>query len=189
MTTIPPPVAALSLAVSEWISVLGTEKISTELTERKIIETTSFESASKVHAVLFPGSVQDIIKCLRIARHHGIPLYPVSTGKNWGYTSGAPTADAVILNLHRMNSILDFNEELGYVTLEPGVTQRQLFDFLQSRNSKLWMDATGASPDCSIIGNTVERGFGHTPYSDHFAHSCNLQVVLPSGDVVQTGMG
>jgi 4-cresol dehydrogenase (hydroxylating) len=88
-----------------------------------------------------------------------------------------------------MNRILDFNEELGFVTIEPGVTQRQLFEFLQSRQSKLWMDATGASPDCSIIGNTVERGFGHTPYSDHFAHSCNLQVVLPSGEVIQTGMG
>ena len=189
MTVISPHATALSLALSEWASVLGPENVSTDLPHRKTLETTSFECTSKVHAVLFPGSVEDVVRCLGIARGHGIPLYPVSTGKNWGYTSGAPTADAVILNLGRMNQILDFNEELGYVTIEPGVTQRQLFDYLRSRQSKLWMDATGASPDCSIIGNTVERGFGHTPYSDHFAHSCNLQIVLPSGDIIQTGMG
>jgi 4-cresol dehydrogenase (hydroxylating) flavoprotein subunit len=33
----------------------------------------------------------------------------------------------------------------------------------------------------------VERGFGHTPYGDHFAHVCGLQVVLANGDLVHTG--
>jgi 4-cresol dehydrogenase (hydroxylating) flavoprotein subunit len=88
-----------------------------------------------------------------------------------------------------MNRILDFNEELGYVTVEPGVTQGQLFEFLRRRNSKLWMDCTGASPNCSLIGNTMERGFGHTPYGDHFAHSCGLEVVLPDGQIIETGFG
>ena len=51
-----------------------------------------------------------------------------------------------------------------------------------------WMDATGAGPDCSIIGNTLERGFGHTPYGDHFAHVCALEVVLADGSVLSTGL-
>jgi 4-cresol dehydrogenase (hydroxylating) len=33
----------------------------------------------------------------------------------------------------------------------------------------------------------MERGFGHTPYGDHFAHICGLEVVLPTGSVVETG--
>jgi 4-cresol dehydrogenase (hydroxylating) len=86
-----------------------------------------------------------------------------------------------------MDRIVDFSEDLAYVTLEPGVTQAQLYAFLEERGSKLWMDATGASPQCSLIGNAVERGFGHTPYGDHFAHTCGLEVVLPNGDVVETG--
>jgi 4-cresol dehydrogenase (hydroxylating) len=86
-----------------------------------------------------------------------------------------------------LNRILDFSEELGYVTVEPGVTQAQLHAFLHERKSSLWMDSTGASPECSLIGNTVERGFGHTPYGDHFANSCGLEVVLPQGDVVEMG--
>ncbi|MEO7649220.1 MAG: FAD-binding protein, partial [Bryobacteraceae bacterium] len=83
--------------------------------------------------------------------------------------------------------ILDFSEELAYVTVEPGVTQRQLYQFLTERRSRLWMDATGSSPECSLIGNTMERGFGHTPYGDHFAHVCGLEIVLPNCEVVETG--
>ena len=86
-----------------------------------------------------------------------------------------------------MNRILDFSEDLAYVTIEPGVTQAQLFAFLREQRSKLWMDATGASPECSLIGNAVESGFGHTPYGDHFANSCGLEVVLPNGEVIDTG--
>jgi 4-cresol dehydrogenase (hydroxylating) len=93
----------------------------------------------------------------------------------------------VLLDLGRMNRIVDFSEELGYVTVEPGVTQSQLQAFLAEQKSRLWMDSTGASPECSLIGNAVERGFGHTPYGDHFAHSCALEVVLPSGEVLETG--
>jgi 4-cresol dehydrogenase (hydroxylating) len=87
-----------------------------------------------------------------------------------------------------MNRIVDFNEDL-LCHLEPGVTQTQLYEFLRERGSALWMDATGSSPRCSIIGNTVERGFGHTPHGDHFANVCGLEVVLANGDWLRTGFG
>ena len=51
------------------------------------------------------------------------------------------------------------------------------------------MDATGSSADCSIIGNTLERGFGHTPMGDHCSHVCGFHVVLPTGEVLETGFG
>jgi 4-cresol dehydrogenase (hydroxylating) len=86
-----------------------------------------------------------------------------------------------------MNRIVDFSEELGFVSVEPGVTQGQLFEFLRSRNSRLWIDATGSSPDCSLIGNTIERGFGHTPYGDHFGNVCGFEVVLATGEKLETG--
>jgi len=179
----------LSSATSEWRIVLGPERVISDELALRTAQATTFASESHVCAVLYPADTPQVQECLRIANRHRVPVYPVSTGKNWGYTSGAPTLDAVLLNLSRMNRILDFSEELGYVTIEPGVTQGQLYEYLKSRNSKLWIDATGASSECSMLGNTVERGFGHTPYSDHFAHSCNFEVVLPDGEVIHTGHG
>ncbi|MEO0853496.1 MAG: FAD-binding oxidoreductase, partial [Cyanobacteria bacterium J06648_11] len=66
---------------------------------------------------------------------------------------------------------------------------QELFEFLRQKQSRLWMDCTGSSPDTSLIGNAMERGFGHTPYGDHFAHVCGLEVVLPTGECIQTGFG
>ena len=178
---------SLDEAMQRWRSRLGPDYILCEPERLERAGAATFKTSRQVKAILMPGTVDDVRECVRIANEHGLPLYPISTGKNWGYGSGAPTADACILDLSRLNRIVDFSEDLAYVTVEPGVTQRQLYEFLQSRRSKLWMDATGASPDCSVLGNTVERGFGHTPYGDHFGHVCGLEVVLPNGDVVHTG--
>ncbi|MEO8369706.1 MAG: FAD-binding oxidoreductase [Candidatus Solibacter sp.] len=172
----------------QWADAVGAEHVVTDRASLNAVETGTFQSGYGVPAIVRPGSRQEVQECMRIANLHGMPVYPVSSGKNWGYGSRMPASDnCVLLDLSRMNRIVDFDEALGYVTVEPGVTQAQLQGFLAERGSKLWMDSTGASPDCSLIGNTMERGFGHTPYGDHFAHTCGLEVVLPEGGVIETG--
>jgi 4-cresol dehydrogenase (hydroxylating) len=177
-------------AIYEWAEALGPEHVVQDAESLRSAETATFATSQRIPLILRPANRGQVAECLRIANRHGIPLYPVSTGKNWGYGSRVPAADgSALMDLARMNRIVDFSEELAYVTVEPGVTQGQLFEFLKHRRSRLWMDATGASPDCSLIGNTMERGFGHTPYGDHFAHVCGMEVVLPSGEVIDTGFG
>ncbi|HUQ90043.1 MAG TPA: FAD-binding oxidoreductase [Bryobacteraceae bacterium] len=175
-------------ALLEWANLIGIENVLTDPALLTSVQTATFHTDVRVPAILKPGNTAEVVGILQIANRHQFPVYPVSSGKNWGYGSQVPTADlCALLDLGRMNRILDFNEDLAYVTVEPGVTQRQLFEYLQSRGGRLWMDASGASPDCSLIGNTMERGFGHTPYGDHFAHVCGLQVALGSGELVETG--
>lgn len=172
----------------EWESVLGREYVSTGEADLRAASTATFATRQQVLAIIRPGTRQEVQQCLRIANRFRVPVYPVSSGRNWGYGSRVPPAfDCVLLDLSRMRGISDFNEDLAFVTVEPGVTQRQLFDFLRERKSRLWMDATGSSPDCSLIGNAMERGFGHTPYGDHFSHVCGLEVVMPTGEVLETG--
>ena len=43
--------------------------------------------------------------------------------------------------------------------------------------------------DASLVGNTLDRGFGHTPYGDHFLSACGMEVVLADGRVLHTGFG
>ena len=170
------------------LSILPTVFAETDPQLLAAAETATFETHARVSMILHPESREQVQECVRAANREGTALYPVSSGRNWGYGSRVPTADnCALLDLSRMNRILDFSEKMGYVTVEPGVTQRQLCAFLEERKSHLWIDATGAGLDCSLIGNTTERGFGHTPYGDHFSNVCGLEVVLPNGEVLQTG--
>lgn len=181
---------AMKSALGAWATAIGWDSVITASADLQEVETATFATAHKIPVVLRPSTREQVQECLRIANRLRIPVYPVSSGKNWGYGSRVPAADqSALLDLSRLNRIVDFNEDLAYVTVEPGVTQRQLYEFLQSRNSRLWMDATGSSPDCSLIGNTMERGFGHTPYGDHFSHVCGFEVLLPTGEFIETGFG
>lgn len=82
------------------------------------------------------------------------------TGARFRYGDGCVTLD-----LSRMDRLLDIDAELGLVTLEPGVTQKQLFDYLSSRNLNFFVPTTGAGPTASLVGNALERGFGHRQWN------------------------
>jgi len=88
-----------------------------------------------------------------------------------------------------MNRILEVNTELCYAVIEPGVTQEQLYRHLQDHNTGLWMDSSGAGTQASLVGNILERGFGHTRYGDRFLTVCGMEVVLGDGRVLNTGFG
>lgn len=181
------PAPQYAAALDEWVAILGRANVIEDRDTLSGAAAATFSTTARVNAILRPGTRDEVQELVRVANRHRVPIYPFSSGKNWGYGSRAPVQTGVLVDLGRLNRIVDFNEELAYVTIEPGVTQRQLHEFLQSRKSRLWMDATGASPDCSIIGNTLERGFGHTPMGDHCGNACGLEVVLPTGEIVETG--
>src|ERR1039458_5899909 len=179
---------ACDAALAHMTEVVGLQYAITDDGALRSAETCTFSTGHRIPGIVRPGNLAEVQECVRIANRFRVPIYAISSGKNWGYGSRVPSADGCfLLDLGRMNRIVDFSEELAYVTVEPGVTQAQLHAFLRERGSHLWMDSTGASPECSLIGNTVERGFGHTPYGDHFAQCCGLEVVLPTGKVVETG--
>lgn len=132
-----------------------------------------------------PSSLEEVQALVRAAKG---PLYPISRGCNWGYGEKSPLREgATVVDLSKMNRIVEVDDELAYVVLEPGVSQGELAQHLSERHPNLWMDATGAGAEASVVGNVLERGFGHTPYGDRFRNVCGLEVVLASGEVVRTG--
>src|SRR5271168_2623100 len=120
------------LVLLQWERVLGRESIVTEASRLREASTATFASTQRIPAILYPQTRKQVQDCLRIASENGIPVYPISTGKNWGYGSKGPASTGcVLIDLSRMNRILEFNEDLAYVTIEPGVTQQQLWDYLR----------------------------------------------------------
>lgn len=139
-------------------------------------------------AALAPATVEEVQEILRIANSLSIPLWPISRGKNLGYGGAAPVLKgSVVLDLVRMKRILEVNEKLGYVIVEPGVGFHDLFEHLSRHDINLWMSAP-AQTWGSVMGNALDRGVGYTPYGDHAAQVCGLEVVLPDGELMRTGM-
>jgi len=180
--------ARLEAALRLWRRALGDDHVVTAAAARRSAERATFQTSQRIPALLRPASRLEVQACLRIAGRFRVPIHPVSCGKNWGYGSRVPVRDgAVVMELARMSRIVEFDERLGYVTLEPGVTFRQLHAFLRRRRSRLHANPTGSTPDASPLANALERGLGHGPLGDRFNGVCGLEVVLPTGECVRTG--
>lgn len=179
----------LARAIEKWRTVLPLKRIITEEVALQAAQTATFQTSSKVLAILKPVNTKEVAGIMRIATYLKIPVYPVSGGKNWGLGSAVPQHDGVLLDLRLMNKISGYDETMAYMTVEPGVTFLQAVNFLQAKNSPLMLDTIGSTPEASIIGNTAERGHGMGLMADRFNFVCAMEVVMPTGEVINTGFG
>lgn len=141
-------------------------------------------------AAVFPSTAEQVQEVMRIATEYDIPVWPVSTGKNWGYgEKSACYPGGMTMVLDHMTRIWHVDEELGFAVVEPGVTYKQLNDHLKKTGSGLWADVAGTTQYASVIGNALDKGRGLTPYADHFGALCGMDVVLADGSLLQTGGG
>ena len=144
-----------------------------------------------VSAAVAPDTTEQVQAVMRIANQYKIPIYPISTGKNLGYGGSAPVlSGSVVLDLKRMNRVLEVDEKNAYALVEPGVSYFDLYRYISDRGLKVWVDC----PDPgwgSVVGNALDRGGGYTDalYRNHFDAHCGMEIVLPDGDLLRTGMG
>jgi (+)-pinoresinol hydroxylase len=144
-----------------------------------------------ISAALAPKNVEEVQAIVRAANKFGIPLYPISTGKNLGYGGPAPNlSGSVVVDLKRMNKIIEVDDQRHFAIVEPGVSYFDLHRHIRSHKLKVWIDC----PDPgwgSVVGNALDHGVGWTwgQYKDHFWAHSGLEVVLPNGELLRTGMG
>jgi 4-cresol dehydrogenase (hydroxylating) len=142
-------------------------------------------------AILTPASTADVQSIVGAANRHRVPLYPISGGQNIGLGSRAPMVSGqVLVDLgRRMNRIVEVNDDLGYVVIEPGVSFNAMYDELNRRGSRLMMSPTAGPPDGSLLANALEKGGGAGPLGSHFDNVCGMEVVLGNGEILRTGDG
>jgi 4-cresol dehydrogenase (hydroxylating) len=180
------------MAVARTLSAAASAPLPVETSDEALTRyrATTLPRATQCAGVVYPTSTEQVVELVRWASAEKVALYPISKGNNWGYGDAlAPKDGALIVDLSRMNKISEVNAELAYVVVEPGVTQGQLFDHLERHRVPLWMDGNGAGPDTSLVGNALERGFGHGPAGERASFICGMEVVLGTGEVLRTGFG
>ena len=144
-----------------------------------------------VSAAVAPATTEQVSDVVRAANRFRVPIYPISTGKNLGYGGSAPNlSGSVVIDLKRMNRVIEVDDKRHFAIVEPGVAYFDLYRHIQDRGLKVWIDC----PDPgwgSPVGNALDHGVGYTfgAYRDHFQSHCGLEAVLPNGDIVRTGMG
>jgi 4-cresol dehydrogenase (hydroxylating) len=144
-----------------------------------------------VSAAVAPDTTEQVSSVVRTANQFRIPIFPISTGKNLGYGGSAPNlSGSVVLDLKRMNRVVEVDDRRHFAIVEPGVAYFDLYRYIRDRGLNVWIDC----PDPgwgSVVGNALDHGVGYTfaTYRDHFHSHCGMEVVLPNGDIVRTGMG
>jgi 4-cresol dehydrogenase (hydroxylating) len=149
------------------------------------------EDERTASAAVAPSSTEEVQALVRIADKYAIPVYAISTGRNLGYGGSAPAySGSVVFDLKRMNRIIEVNDRTHYAVVEPGVSYFDLYQYIQERGLKVWIDC----PDPgwgSPIGNALDHGVGYTAgrFRNHIDAHCGMEVVLANGEVLRTGMG
>ena len=82
-------------AVLAWRKALGAEFVVTERAELNAAQTTTFSTRQEIPVILRPANREQVQECLRIANQFRVPVYPVSSGLNWGYGSKVPDTDGL----------------------------------------------------------------------------------------------
>ncbi|MBY0413463.1 MAG: FAD-binding protein [Bdellovibrionales bacterium] len=177
----------MSTLVQTLLSVVGNKNfLDKEAANARYTKNTISYERELMGAVILTDSNQ-IPAILKIANENNLSIYPISTGKNWGYGSSLPVNNyALLVDLSQLNRIIEFNAQLGFIVVEPGVTQQDLYDFIQKNSLDYMVPTTGAGPEVSILGNAIEKGYGITPVEDHSLSLLSLKAYLPDGALYES---
>jgi len=137
--------------------------------------------------VLRPRTAEEVSAIMKICNLHHIPVTPRGAGT--GLSGGAlPHLGGVLISTDRMNTILLIDERNGQVTTEPGVITEVLQNAVKEKGLFYPPDPSSRG-SCFIGGNIAANSGGPkaVKYGVVKDYVLNLEVVLPSGDIIWTG--
>ncbi|MBK6380980.1 MAG: FAD-binding protein [Chitinophagaceae bacterium] len=137
--------------------------------------------------VIKPRTAEEISQIMMICNEHKIPVTPRGAGT--GLSGGAlPHLGGVLLSMERMNSIIEIDERNLQVTTEPGVITEVLQNAVKEKGLFYPPDPSSRG-SCFIGGNIAENSGGPkaVKYGVVKDYVLNLQIVLPTGEIMWTG--
>jgi glycolate oxidase len=137
--------------------------------------------------VIKPRTAKEISAIMMICNEHNIPVTPRGAGT--GLSGGAlPHLGGVLLSMERMNSILQIDERNLQVITEPGVITEVLQNAVKEKGLFYPPDPSSRG-SCFIGGNIAENSGGPkaVKYGVVKDYVLNLELVLPTGEIIWTG--
>lgn len=171
---------------------IGEQYVITELTERQYFSRDlSWESADVAAIVVQPGSVDELRTTVATANAAGMAVVPRGGGMSYtrGYTPAHATS--VVIDMRRLNRVIEVNTEDMYVTAECGCTWEQLYTTLRAQcvRTPYWGPLSGryATVGGALSQNSLFYGSGR--YGSVADSVLGLEVILAGGKRIHTGSG
>lgn len=148
----------------------------------------SAEEPSIPEFIVMPKTVEEIQEILRLANREKITVTPRTGGLTLSGLA-IPYGGGILLDLKRMNKIIEVNPHSMYAVVECGVTTGQLKTYLEENYPDLWFCMPHAPPSVGVVSNAIIYGAGQISLGQGVSSDMvnGLEVVLPTGEVLRTG--
>jgi D-lactate dehydrogenase (cytochrome) len=179
-----PSEAVIKTLVGELQALFGNRAVTSEAVRQQHAHTLTWIENQPPDVVVFAESVDDCVKVMQLAARHDVPVIPFGTGSSLEGHVNAPFG-GISVDTSLMKSIVSVHAEDLDVVVEPGVTRKQLNEYLRDMGLFFPIDP-GA--DASIGGMAATRASGTNAvrYGTMKDNVLALEVVLPSGEVIET---
>jgi glycolate oxidase len=181
--------AGLERARDRLVQALGAEAVIVEAERLEEYASDYTEEAPRRPGLVArPARVEEVQALTRIAAEEGLSVTVRVAGSNVGGLA-IPPEGGIVVDLRRMNRIVEVNREDMVAVIEPGVTWEQLKAHLQAEKIPLRMGYPLSPPDTSIVANCLLDGLGNLSmrYGAMADWIGGLEVVLPDGSLCRTG--
>ena len=180
----------------ELEDIVGRENVSTNMGDKLAYATDYFWVPRMIidrggqpalpDCIVRPASAEEVSKVLKIANYYKIPV------QTWGGGSGSqggalPMAGGILLDVKRMDKLIDINTESGYITCETGMIFQTLEWYANERGYSV-MHLPSCLTCCTVGGALAHNGIGilSTKYGKIDDQVLSVEVVLPNGDIINT---
>jgi FAD/FMN-containing dehydrogenase len=169
--------------------IVGEENVITDAQECVFIAQDVYSQGAPAGAWVKPGDKQQLAEMVGVAASAGIAL--VARGGGMSYTGGYVPANehSVVVDMSRMNRVLEINQQDMYVTVEAGITWQDLNEAMQGTGLRTpyWGTLSGrfATVGGGLSQNSIFWGSGR--YGSAVDSVISMEVVLADGSILSTG--
>ena len=174
--------------LDEFFRLLGKESV---LTDKESLFNYGHDETENLsyppELLVKPGSVEQVSKIMKMANQYNIPVTPI--GAMTGLSGGSLSIHGGIgISMERFNKILKIDEDNLQVHVQPGVITQLLQDEVAKKGLYYAPDPASRG-SCFIGGNIAENSGGPraVKYGVTKDFVLNLEVVLPNGEIINTG--
>jgi glycolate oxidase len=181
-------VTVLDLVYDKLVKIVGEEYVTREptlLMPYSRDQDWPMVSPKMPGIVVRPITTEEIQQILVLASENKVPIIPLSRGLNVRGLCVPAKDNSIIVDLKRMNSILEINEDMMTATFQPGVTHGDLAFAVRKKGMRVCVP--GAPATGSILANYLLRGVYHSTAGDGVDHALSAKIVLPNGKLVKLG--